>query len=162
MLSLDDKRWTEMNGGRRAPFDPRPLLRKLEAGQHDRQTWDELWDGLHHQGDVGEASYAAVPHVVRAYRQRGEADWNTFALIAIIELARLNVGNPELPGWLADDYLRAIRELAEIGAHQLSDTTDSDVIRSILAVVAITSGLREHGRILVNYSDEEAAELFPK
>ncbi|HTU34109.1 MAG TPA: hypothetical protein VMF66_09940 [Candidatus Acidoferrum sp.] len=160
MLSLDDKRWSELNGGRRIPFDRRLSLAKLDAGQDKQQTWHELWDGLYHQGDVGEASYAAVPHLASIYRQRGETDGNTFALIAIIELARLNEGNPELPAWVADDYLRAVRELAEIGTHELSRTTDPDVIRPILAVVAITLGLREHGRILVNYSDREVAELF--
>lgn len=159
MLSLDDQRWRELEGGYRTPFDPRPLLSSLARGEDTRSTWDALWEGLHHQGDVGEASYAAVPHLVRIYRERGQIDWNTFAIVATIELARPEEGNPSLPAWLAEDYLGAIRDLGEIGIRQLSQTADHDVIRSILAVIAIRSGLREHGRILVGYSDEEAADL---
>jgi len=100
MLSLDDERWSSLNGGYRVPFDPRPLLRNLEAGNDVQAVWDELWQGLHHQGDVGEASYAAVPHLVRIHRQRGVVDWNTYAIVATIELARGIGTNPDVPAWL--------------------------------------------------------------
>ena len=87
MLSLDDKRWRDFSGGYRVPFDPRPLLSKLETEDDTKDVWRELWGELHHQGDVGEASYASVPHFVRIYRQRDAIDWNTYAIVAIIELA---------------------------------------------------------------------------
>jgi hypothetical protein len=61
MLDLDDKRWEDLKGGYRIRFDPRPLLLKLESGTDSEVVWRELWGGLYHQGDVGEASYAAVP-----------------------------------------------------------------------------------------------------
>lgn len=56
MLKLDDPRWSEMEGGYRIPFDPRPLFGKLQANQDVETVWNELWNELHHQGDVGEAS----------------------------------------------------------------------------------------------------------
>ena len=84
MLSLDDPRWDEMNGGYRMPFDPRPLFSKLQAGNDVDTVWKELWQDLDHQGDVGEASYAAVPHLVRIHRQRGVQDWNTYAIVTTI------------------------------------------------------------------------------
>jgi hypothetical protein len=31
MLSLDDKRWSDLKGGHRTRFDPRPLLLTLET-----------------------------------------------------------------------------------------------------------------------------------
>jgi hypothetical protein len=70
MLSLDDDRWNQLTGGRRTPCDPRPLLAKLEADDDTKEVLPNLWDELHHQGDVDEASYACVPHLVRIYRQR--------------------------------------------------------------------------------------------
>jgi len=51
------------------------------------EVWEELWNELHHQGDVGDASFASVPFLVRSYRQRDVINWNTYALVAIIELA---------------------------------------------------------------------------
>jgi len=58
-------------------------------------------NSAHHQGDVGEASYAAVPHPVRIYHKRAVIDWKTYAIVAVIELARDERKNPEIPQWLS-------------------------------------------------------------
>ena len=52
MLGLDDALWKELTGGYKVPLDPRPLLAELEAG-HGETAWPELWNELHHPGDVG-------------------------------------------------------------------------------------------------------------
>jgi len=70
MLSFDDKRWNNLMGGYKTPFDPRPSLQKLESHQDTASAWEELWEELHHQGDVGDASYAAIPELVRIPSQR--------------------------------------------------------------------------------------------
>jgi hypothetical protein len=103
MLSLDDGRWNNMAGGYRMKCDPRPLLAELESAENKETAWHELWEELHHQGDVGEASYASVPHLVRIHRTSGVVDWNTYAIVAIIELARGKGNNPEVPTWLEQD-----------------------------------------------------------
>lgn len=106
MLSFDDPRWGELRGGYRMPFDPRPALAQLAAGGDVEDAWHELWENLHHQGDVGEASYAAVPHLVRIHQQRGEVDWNTYAIVAITDLARTQPNNPPVPKWLESWWSR--------------------------------------------------------
>jgi hypothetical protein len=162
MLSLDDPRWTTLKGGYRTPFDPRPLLKKLHYGDNDEPTWRELWDELHHQGDVGESSYAAVPLIVQAGRNRNVLNWNFYAIVAIIELARTAPGNPEVPTWLAEDYYPAIQELSLIGNRQLAQATDADTVRSILSVIALAKGLRMHAKFLIEYSDDELREIESK
>ena len=159
MLSLDDNRWNDLAGGYRMKCDPRPLLAELESEQNRDTAWHELWEELHHQGDVGEASYASVPHLVRIHRKSGRADWNTYAIVAIIELARGKGHNPEVPKWLEEDYLRAIQELAEIGAGEIWRTEEPEAVRAILGVIAIAKGLRTHGRFLVEYSEDELLEF---
>jgi hypothetical protein len=159
MLSLDDNRWNNLAGGYRMKCDPRPLLAELESEQNRDTAWHELWEELHHQGDVGEASYASVPHLVRIHRKSGRADWNTYAIVAIIELARGKGNNPEVPKWLEEDYLRAIQELAEIGAGEIWRTEEPEAVRAILGVIAIAKGLRTHGRFLVEYSEDELLEF---
>jgi hypothetical protein len=159
MLSLDDKRWSELKAGYRIPFDARPLLLQLEAGQDLEGTWEQLWGELHHQGDVGEASYAASPHLVRIHRRRGAVDWNTYAIVAVIELARATGKNPDLPGWLEADYLQALRELAVIGMDELPQAKKPEEVRAILSILAIERGARVHGRFLVEYSEEELLDL---
>jgi hypothetical protein len=159
MLGLDDNRWNDLTGGHRMKCDPRPLLAELESEQTRETAWHGLWEELHHQGDVGEASYASVPHLVRLHRKRGVVDWNTYAIVAIIELVRGKGNNPEVPKWLEQDYLQAIRELAEIGAAEIRHTEEPETVRAILGVIAIAKGLRTHGRFLVEYSEDELLDI---
>ena len=159
MQNSDDQRWRNLTGGYRMPFDPRPLLAKLKAGQDTESTWHELWGELHHQGDVGDASYAAVPLLVDIYRKQGVIDWNTYTMVAIIELARTKSHNPELPEWLKTEYFRAIRELAEIGAAEVFRAEDADTVRAILSVIAIAKGLRTHATFLIEYTEDELLEI---
>ena len=158
-MNLDDERWPQLRGGYRMPTDVRPLLRQLESGKDPDAAWAALWEELHHQGDVGEASYAAVPHLVRIHRQRGRADWNTYAIVATIELARGRHGNPELPSWLKGEYDRALGELAEIGLLELPRAEGEELPRCILAVLALWKGARTYGRLLADFSEDEVLEL---
>ena len=92
MFSLNDERWYQLTGGYKTPFDPRPALAKLSKLQDEVGAWEELWEELHHQGDVGDASYAAIPELVRIHRIGGIARWNTYSMAAIIDLARTERG----------------------------------------------------------------------
>jgi hypothetical protein len=159
MLSLDDKRWEQLSGGYRTQFDPRASFSKLESNIQSENAWDELWEGLHHQGDVGDASYAAVPHIVRIYRQRRGDRWRTFGLVVLIELARGRGTNPEIPNWLKQDYFQAIQDLARIGSTEVIREDDTYTVRAMLSVIAIAKGARTHARFLFEYSDEEMIAL---
>jgi len=159
MLSFDDKRWEQLSGGYRAGFDPRTALSKLETNTQSEDAWNELWEGLHHQGDVGEASYAAVPHIVRIYRQRRADRWRSFGLVALIELARGRGTNPVVPNWLKQDYFQAIQDLAAIASSEIMSEGDVDAMRAMLSVIAIAKGVRTHARLLFEYSDEEMTAL---
>jgi hypothetical protein len=159
MISLEDDRWANMTGGYRMPFDPRPLLKRLENESEATDVWHELWDELHHQGDVGDASFAAVPFLVKSYQERGLLDWNTYAIVAIIELARKQGENPDVPQWIADDYFQAIRILAEIGTTEVLRAEAAEDVRAILSVIAIEKGLRAHGKLLLNYSERELIDI---
>ena len=110
MLGFYDKRWNHLTGGYKVPFDPRPCLHKLESRQDTAAAWQELWEEWHNQGDVGDASYAAVPELVRIHRIESGADWNLYARVGIIELARTESKNPEVPEWLREDYFGSIQE----------------------------------------------------
>jgi len=161
MLSFDDERWNHLTGGYKTPFDPRPPLRKLESQQGIADAWQELWEELHHQGDVGEASYAAVPELVRIHRSGSVADWNLYAMVAVIELARTESQNPEVPDWLREDYFRSIQELAQMGTKDILSAQESETKRAILSVIAIARGLRTHAKFLVAYSEDELLQMEP-
>jgi hypothetical protein len=37
----------------RTPFDPRLMFAEIEAYVDQKASWQQFWEGLHHQGDVG-------------------------------------------------------------------------------------------------------------
>jgi hypothetical protein len=161
-MDLDDPGLSRLLGGYRIPYDPRKPLRALEQGKDVAVAGEELWNELHHQGDVGEASYAAVPHLVRIHAARGVADWNTYGLVAIIEEARQRRRNPEMPANLRNAYEAAWRELMEIGLTELKTADDATLVCGIISVLAIGKGQLNLGRFAIFFPEDERQEILAK
>lgn len=159
MLDLTDARWGELQGGYRVPYDPRSALVKLERGHAVADAWDELWQQLHHQGDVGTAAYAAVPHLLRVHGIRGATDWNTFALVGCIEQLRGVGRNPVLPHWLRDGYEKAWRDIVPVALGDLARSSDPELVRAAIGCIAIARGLRRIGEVLLDFTDDELGEM---
>jgi hypothetical protein len=163
MLSLDDKRWKEFEGGYRGKYNASIVLSKLESGKEDpAQIWSELWENLHHQGDVGIASYASVPHIARIIRKRRLFDWNPVALIVVIELARGKGDNPEVPDWLQSDYDLALKDVARYGLENLEEEWDTETLKSFLGLLSIIKGNRDLGELIFEVDTDDAKDLLDK
>jgi hypothetical protein len=159
-VNLDDPRWVGLEGGYRVPFDPRPLLVGLTQPGDHAETWAQLWTGLYHQGDVGTASYAAVPPIVDAECSSAAPDWNAYAFVASIDLARDGFNeNPALPDWLLADHVAAIERLGRRAAALLATATDPTLVRALLGAVALWKGARPAARLLTELDDSEIAAL---
>jgi len=157
MLPLSDPRWKELKGGYKVPYDASAALSRLERGE---DMWDELWQELHHQGDVGEASYAAVPHLVRIAASLAARDWNLYALVSIIEIERHRKSNPPLPAWIAESYRAAWQELVAIALGDLRKDPDRETLRSILGSIALAKGDVKLGAFLLELDDSEISEIL--
>lgn len=158
MLPLDDPRWTHLEGGYRVPYDPRPAFARLR--QNDGSVWDELWEELHHQGDVGIASYATVPHLVAIHRERDAPDWQTYAIIGTIEQCRTERHNPPLPDWLEASYWAAWREVLPLGCRDLARTDEQTAVQAILGAIAYAKGLRPIGEVILDFTADELSEMI--
>ena len=156
-MELDDDRWSGLRGGYLVPYDPRNAIRRLADG--DATAWEELWEELHHQGDVGEASYAALPEIVRVHRARGVADWNTYALAATIEVARHIGRNPPMPDWLRQDYDAAWQDLQTLALAEFPHATDDELVHSIIATLAHAKGRVTLARMAMLTEDERQEML---
>ncbi|MGA2257068.1 MAG: hypothetical protein ABSG53_20645 [Thermoguttaceae bacterium] len=154
MIPLDDPKWKDLKGAYGIPYDPSPDLLRLERGE---DVWDTLWEELHHQGDVGEASYAAVPHLVRIAKGARSRDWNFYGLISTIEIERHRKSNPSLPKWLAEGYKVAWNELLALALDDLLRVSDPLTVQSILGAVALAKGALKLGAML-SYSDQSEIE----
>ena len=68
-MTLDDKIWSGCEGGYRYIYDASIPLKRFEKTNDPiviSEIWNEFWNELHHQGDVGLASYWALPQIVVA------------------------------------------------------------------------------------------------
>lgn len=154
-LPLHDPRWQSLLGGYGIAYDPSCALEALERGEN---SWNELWENLHHQGDVGVASYAAVPHISRIASKLKPNTWEPYALLATIEIERHRKSNPSLPDWLAEAYMQAIRAMAEVGAAELLNAQDSLLVQSILGFLALAQGHIKLGALVSNIDQSEIDE----
>jgi hypothetical protein len=68
MLSFNGELWERLTGGCKGSLRPLTIFAQLESQQDTAAAWEELWEELHHQSNVGVASYAAVPELVRIHR----------------------------------------------------------------------------------------------
>jgi hypothetical protein len=153
MLSLDDGKWKEFHGGYRIPYDASVALRSMQDGA---DVWNELWNELHHQGDVDVASYAAVPHLVRIVDSTAKRDWNFYGLVAVIEVERHRKGNPTVPAWLKADYGSAWARISALALADMDSKIDSATTYAILSVLALAKGELKLGAML---SGLDASEL---
>lgn len=135
-MSMDNN--MELNGGYGVPYDPWPALGRLNTSRDE--ALDELWENLYHQGDVGLASYAAVPELVKA----GE-----LSLVAAIEVARQNGNNPELPESMAQEYEQGLKDAL------ISIPTDEEQYQGYYAIHASVNGQYRLAKALDLLSVEE-------
>ena len=157
-MRADDPRLDDLSGGYRLPFDPRPDLRALEDDPDDGDAWDSLWENLHHQGDVGEASYAAVVLFARSAARWAYRPWHVYALVATIEVERHAVQNPDVPAWLAEEYREGLEAMKALALRDLGGAPDRLLLRSALAAIAAAAGDHALAAMLGALDDSEIAE----
>ncbi|MBT9588778.1 hypothetical protein IV102_35920 [bacterium] len=155
-----DPCWSHYKSGyNRRHYDCEGLIRELQQSGPTEGFWDQLWGELHHQGDVGEASYAILPHLVKylSHFQGALTEWLAFA--ATVEECRQNLdgqNNPPLPTEIASAYYHALRDLIALTlARSPRQSTEEDV-RYLASLIAFTHGQPRLGKAYPDFSAEEA------
>lgn len=146
--------WTNLLGGNRRPFDPRPALeawRRCEGATAAKVLWEKLL----HQGDVDTAAYASVPALTEIVENAPAADWNAYAMLALIEEARHAPHNPPLPAPWIEPYRAAWSTLTKSALRDLASAGDDVTVRSILAVLAHAKGQHLIGQFALLTADEQ-------
>jgi hypothetical protein len=159
MLALDDDHWQRMLGGYRVPIDPRPAFAKLRTDVADADAWKWLWNELHHQGDVGEASYAAVPILVSIYLEANQGR---------LESARSGrnrgvgprLGTQSFSSGVAGR--RLCRRIASTGCalpFRSAERPAAGVDTRDVGHRGHLAGARTYARVLLDFSEDEVREL---
>lgn len=161
-MDLDDRIWTTLEGGYRIPYNAsRPLRRLRDATRHDEveNIFTELWDNLHHQGNVGLASYMAVPQLVSICIDKSSLDWNYIGLCVLIENSRLAGNNPDLPHEYQDLYFGSLTQFERYLLLNFKNISDRNALRLSLALFATLNGQPGLGRA-IEMLDEELLSDF--
>ncbi len=128
----------ELISGYGTAYNPWPVLERL--GSDKQAALEELWENLYHQGDIGSASYAAVPKLVAL----GE-----LSLVAAIEIARLSEHNPPIPKELESSYWDALHAALN------SNPSDEEQFQGYYAIHASLNGQQNLAKALHLLSVEE-------
>jgi len=161
-MDLQDSIWTTLKGCYKIPYDASKPLRNLQsvADREEMQTiFDELWENLHHQGDVGLASYLAVPQLINICIHKKSLDWNFIGLCVLIENCRLDGHNPELPKEYDDIYFASLTQFEKYLLLNFKNITDRTALRLTLALFATVNGQPALGKALEKL-DEDVLQVF--
>ena len=165
MLNLSDNKWKELSGGYRILYDASLQLKKLEQAATIEEIeiiFTELWNELHHQGDVDLASYDAVPHIIRIAKEKRLYNWNVFGLVTTIEIER-HSNNPQLPEEYETAYLHSIqKELSELIKEIWQDKWDAALASTALAALAVSKGHIEMATAILKMDDDYLLKQFLK
>lgn len=154
----DNSGWPQLTDAYGEPYDPRSALAEIESGNAE-MGYDQLWQRVHHQGDLGSAAYAVVPELVSLMGNRAQPDWRAYSLIATIAECRESPRNPLIPNSVAGSYAAAMREVVQPALVHLRDADDDLEVRSLLAVIAHAKGQRTIGSIALWAEDERQEAL---
>ncbi len=162
MLSLNDPCWQDFTGGYKMPYDASILLRRLEntlSDEDSAQILDELFDELHHQGDVGTASYLAVPHLVRIGLEKHSSDWRFTGLIALIEIQR-HESQITIPQQYEAEYFNALQQIEKLIAVNTNLPWDREYAACALGALAASKGQIDMAKVIQDLSDPDLTEKF--
>ena len=166
MIELDDPRWPTLSHAYGSAADIPELLRKLACATgpttgYDSEPWFTLWSSLCHQGDVYDASYAALPHIVEiACDAKEPIDFRFFQLPAAIEIARSSGNGPDVPADLTDAYRDAVSQLAECVALHRHEEWDEPMLLSAMSALAVAKGQNKIAEAVMNLDDDLIRKLI--
>jgi hypothetical protein len=163
-LSLEDTpRWSSLRHAYGSAADVPGLLRQLEtlpATGGKSEPWFSLWSSLAHQGDVYPASFAAVPHVVRAVAAApSKVDYGYFQFCAWVEICRQKTG-VEVPEDLRPAYFDALAQLPSLVAAAGDREWDGTFLASALAAIAAAKGYATVAEAVLELSPAVAEQFM--
>ena len=162
-MKLTDKIWSEFQGGYKVPYDVSVPLRQLEQTTDPetiKKIWEVLWNELHHQGDVGLASYLAVPQLVRIGKSKGLFDWNLLGLCNIIEQQRHLGDNPTLPSEFQGYYNQGLEDLKQFVLDNINSNLDDTTYTIALSTLATCTGRIKLGKAIMELEDNSIVDEF--
>jgi hypothetical protein len=146
--------------GRQIHFHLLRQLDTLPAAEGQQEPWFSLWSALAHQGDVYSASFAAVPHVVRALASAPtSADPTYFHFPAWVEICRTK-NSIAVPEDLSPAYFGALSQLPGLVAAAAARPWDASFLSCALSAIAAAKNQPVVAEAVLELSPEAASEFM--
>lgn len=141
-LPLDSSIWQTLNHAYGSAKDIPLLLKALTiADENQKETWEELWSCLCHQGTVYSASFAAAPHlVVLASTFPREQRLEFIILVGMIERGRLVQNGSPLTKMSERTYLASMVVLESLVLDCLQSHWDEYTYKMLFSVLVTIRG----------------------
>jgi len=164
MISLDSPLWSQLEHAYGSADDTPVLLGELESHLEDEspeeEPWFSLWSSLCHQGDVYDASFAAVPHILRIAEAHPTRFSSSFLqLPACVEFYRAKAG-VKIPAELAESYFTALKRIPAIVAMAANREWDESFLRCVLSAIAAARGQAEIAEAVLEMNPEVAGKFM--
>jgi len=157
LLPLDHALWGELEGGYREPSAAVDYLKRFESGERSPELWYEFVGDMYHQGDIGTASLAVVPHLVRIFTNEPRpSDFYTY--LTFVDAALAVGENPVLPEWLLETYRSALATALNFVPEDLSSASDDHLRKSIALFVLQYADMTEQMHLLDSIESEDHAK----
>jgi len=162
-MTLKDTVWSGLEGGYRTIYDASIPLERLEKTSDPNESdeiWAELWNELHHQGDVGLASYLALPQIIRIGKLKNIFDLNLLGLCLVIEQQRVLGNNPSLPIEFELYYKQGLEDMYLYTMDSIKKDLDKSTFTYAIAALATCKGLTKLGKAIMEMEDTDFLEEF--
>jgi hypothetical protein len=156
--------WKKLNHAFGSAENIPALLAKIslfpDETSYEQEPWFSLWSSLYHQGDIYNASFAAVPEIVKHLtNDPQQATFSFFALPASIEIARAK-SNLAIPSELSSAYFEAIRALASLATKLAYSESKPLISRATTAAFAVSVGQHAYAELVLEIPPEEISEVL--
>ena len=163
MLSLQSKRWSELQHAYGSAADIPALLERLgelPKSEGEAEPWFTLWSALAHQGDVYSASFASVPHVVAALATApSKVDESFFQFPAWVEICRAK-NQVEIPEDLKASYFESLARLPGLVSQAANRHWEAGFLACALSAIAAAKGQHAIAEAVLEMSSPQVAEKF--
>ena len=163
MLELTEQVWEKYDHAYGVASDIPQLLKDLSDYPRNEnnkcEPYFSLWSCLCHQGDVYQASYAAVPHIVDLL-QVGPADaaLDFYLLPVCVEIARQKGRGPLIKSELETDYRNSFGTLLNCVPRASSSAAGYGSVLS--ATVAVCNGQHELAEVDLELDEDVIKEFW--
>jgi hypothetical protein len=162
MMDLNDVRWKDLEGGYKTPYDASYSLKRLNETDDLKEAKviiNELYDELHHQGDVGLASYYAVLHLIKIASVKPLFIVDILGLVVTIEIAR-HFNNPKIPQDIEVDYALAIKRLGELSNVLIDTDWNLETTTVALAALALSKRQINIAKAILTFDDPDTLSEY--